>query len=120
MVSRAIGNVAAAASKIPYRLNLYTAPQKHESTLLHTYVLNKFLTADHSCTTEYLKKKTVIEVGSSHLYASFDTFCVQIGQFLKAQAVFEKCFKTVKSLNSKENDVNFEFFRKFKISLCLE
>ena len=28
----------------------YTTPQKHESTLLHTYVLNEFLTADRSCT----------------------------------------------------------------------
>ena len=25
---------------------IYTAPQKHESTLLHTYVLNAFLTGD--------------------------------------------------------------------------
>ena len=29
-----------------------TAPQKHESTLLHTFVLNKFLTVDRSCTTK--------------------------------------------------------------------
>ena len=31
----------------------YTASQKHESTLLHTYVLNEFLTADRSCTAKY-------------------------------------------------------------------
>ena len=31
----------------------YTASQKHESALLHTYVLNEFLTADRSCTTKY-------------------------------------------------------------------
>ena len=37
----------------------YTAPQKHESTLLHTYVLNEFLTANHSCTTKYFWKKLV-------------------------------------------------------------
>ena len=36
----------------------YTASQKHESTLLHKYVLNKFLTADHSCTTKYFWKKS--------------------------------------------------------------
>ena len=30
----------------------YTASQKHESTLLHKYVLNEFLTADRSCTTK--------------------------------------------------------------------
>ena len=33
---------------------IYTAQQKNESTLLHTYVLNEFLTADHSCTAKYL------------------------------------------------------------------
>ena len=31
----------------------YNASQKHESTFLHTYVLNEFLTADRSCTTNY-------------------------------------------------------------------
>ena len=31
-----------------------------------------------------------------HLYASFDTFCVQIGQFLETQLVLEKCLKTAK------------------------
>ena len=34
--------------------------------------------------------KNLMEVGSSYLYASFCTFYVQIGQFLKAQWVFEK------------------------------
>ena len=58
----------------------YTAPQKHESTLLHTYVMNEFLTADHSCTT-----KTLIELGSSNLYASYGTFRLQIGQLVEAQ-----------------------------------
>ena len=65
-------------------------------------------------------EKTLIEVGSSHTYASFGTFCVQIGQLFAAQWVFEKCMKTVKSLFSKENDVDFEFFRKFKVSLRLD
>ena len=65
-------------------------------------------------------EKTLIKIGSSHLYASFGTFCVQIGQFLESQWVFGKCLKTVKSLFSKENDVDYEFFRKFKVSLRLE
>ena len=65
-------------------------------------------------------EKSLIEVGSSHLYASFGTFCVQIGRLLEAQWVFEKCMKTVKSLFSTENDVDFEFFWRFKVSLCLE
>ena len=67
-----------------------------------------------------LFEKIHIEVGSSHLYAPFGTFCVQFGQILEAQRVFEKCLKTVKLLFSKENDVDFEFFRKFKVSLRLE
>ena len=65
-------------------------------------------------------EKTLIEDGSSNICASFGTFCIQIGQLLEAQWVFEKCMKTVKSLFSKENAVDFDFFRKFKISLCLE
>ena len=32
---------------------LYTDSQKHESTLLHTYVVNEFLTADRACITTY-------------------------------------------------------------------
>ena len=43
-------------------------------------------------------EKTLIAVGSSHLYASFGTFCVQIDKLCEAQWVFEKCLKTVKSL----------------------
>ena len=35
----------------------YTASQKHESTLLHTYVLIEVLTADRSCTTKYSYRK---------------------------------------------------------------
>ena len=45
--------------KVPWEINfwaIYTASQKHISTLLHTYVLNEFLTADCSCTTKYFWK----------------------------------------------------------------
>ena len=59
------------------------------------HVLNEFLTADRSCTSRYFWK-TLIEVGSSHIYASFGTFWVKIGQLFEAQWVFEKCLKTVK------------------------
>ena len=54
---------------------------------------------------EIFLKKTLLEVGSSHLYASFGTFCVQIDQFLESRWVFEKCLKTVKWLFLKENVV---------------
>ena len=33
--------------------------------------------------------KSLIEVGSPHIYASFGTFCTQIGQIFAAQWVFE-------------------------------
>ena len=36
----------------------YNAPQKHESTLLHTYVLNEFLTADRLSITRYFWKNS--------------------------------------------------------------
>ena len=70
----------------PYDMK-YTAPQKHESTLLHTYVLNKFLTAVH--VQQNIFEKTLIEVGSSLLYASFGIFWVQIGQLVEAQWDFK-------------------------------
>ena len=77
--------------------NMYTASQKHERIFeSRPFMYNKTF------------------------YASFGTFCVQIGHFLEAQWVFEKCLKTVKSLFLKENDVDFEFFWKFKTSLCLK
>ena len=66
----------------------YTASQKHESTLLHTYVLTVHAPQN-------IFEKTLIEVGSSHIYTSFGTFCVQIGQLLEAQWVIEKCMITL-------------------------
>ena len=58
-------------------------------------------------------KKTVIGVGSSYIYASFGTRRVQIGQLFEAQCLLKKQFL-------KENVVDFEFFRKFKVSLPLD
>ena len=37
---------------------IYNASQKHDSTLLHAYVLNEFLTADRSSTTKYFWKNS--------------------------------------------------------------
>ena len=39
-------------------LHIYRNSQKHKSTLLHTYVLNEFLTAERSCKTKYLWKNS--------------------------------------------------------------
>ena len=47
-------------------------------------------------------KKTLTVVCSPYLYASFDTFCAQIGQLFEAQWVFEVCLEIDKSLLSKE------------------
>ena len=52
-------------------------------------------------------KKTLIKVCSPHIYTSFGTFCVQIGQLFEAQYVFEKCFNIDKYLVSNENVVEF-------------
>ena len=54
-------------------------------------------------------EKNLIEVGSSHLYASFASKFVNYSRHSES----EKCLKTVKSLYSKEDVVNFEFFWKF-------
>ena len=45
------GSIAARLKKA-LLLYIYTDSQKHESTLLHMYVLNEFSTADHLCTVQ--------------------------------------------------------------------
>ena len=44
---------------------IYNASQKHESTILHTYVVNEFLTAYPI--QQSIFEKTLIEACSSHL-----------------------------------------------------
>ena len=61
-------------------------------------------------------EKSLIEVPSSYLHASFGTFYVQI---VRGTVSLWKYLKTVKSLLLKENDVNFEFFRMFLKSLTV-
>ena len=75
---------------------IYRNSQKHESTLFHTYVLNEF-----SCTTKYFWK-ILKEVGSSHIYASFATFWVQIDQLFEAQWDFKLSEKFEIDLISKK------------------
>ena len=53
------------------------------------YVLNKFLTADCSCTTKYFWKNH-IEFYRPHLYTSFGTFYVQIDKLFATQWVFKQ------------------------------
>ena len=65
-------------------------------------------------------EKTLIEVGCSHLYASFGTFCVQIGQLFAAQWIFETCLKFNKSLSWKENVDDFAIFPNVKSLTVLE
>ena len=66
----------------------YNASQKHKSTLLDTYALNKFLTDDRFLK-QNIFESTLIKAGSSHLQASFSIFCVQIGQLFEAQRHFQ-------------------------------
>ena len=63
--------------------------------------------------------QTLKEIGSLHLYASFGTFCIQIGQLFKSQWAFEDCLNIDKSLFSKEMSPISGFFRMFKDSLRL-
>ena len=51
-------------------------------------ILNNFFTTDRLGTTKYFWKNS-IEVGRSHFYASFGTFCIQIDQLFEAQWDFE-------------------------------
>ena len=52
----------AAVSSLEFK-QLYTASQKHECTLLHMYVMNEFLTADHSSIKKIFLKKTLMKGG---------------------------------------------------------
>ena len=64
--------------------------------------------------------KILIEVGSLHLYASFGTFCVQIGQLFAPQRVFKHSeeFRNRRHFPSRQPIVDFQTY--FKDSLCLE
>ena len=64
--------------------------------------------------------KILIEVCSLHLYASFGTFCVQIGQSFVSQWVFKQSeeFRNRRHFPSKTAIVDFQTY--FKDSLCLE
>ena len=53
----ALGDKLTRLKTIRASRQIYTASQKHESTLLYTYVLNEFLTADRSCTKKIFLKK---------------------------------------------------------------
>ena len=61
----------------------FNAPKKHESTLLHKYLLLQIV---HKAVVFILiwlynkifLKKTFVEVHSSHRYASFATFCAKL------------------------------------------
>ena len=81
------------------------------------YVRNTFLTADRSCATNIFEK-TLIEIRSHHLYASFGTFCAQIGQFFEAQWLSESL--KIDKLHPRKTSSISEFFRMFKDSLYRE
>ena len=64
--------------------------------------------------------KILMKIDSSYFYASFGTFCVQIGKLFEAQWVFEKCLNIDKSSFTKESVTDFEIMPMFKDSLRLE
>ena len=79
--------------------------------------MNEFLTA-HVLQINF--EKTLMEVDSPYLYASYGTFCIQIGQSFETHWVFEECLNIDKLKVLKENVVVFELFEMFKDSLWLE
>ena len=70
------------------KVSRYTLPRKNMNLpySIRMYWTNFWQPTVH--VKQNIFEKNVIKVGSSHLYASFGTFCVQIGQFLEAQWVF--------------------------------
>ena len=97
----------------------YRKLQKKESNLLHTYVLSEFLTANCSKTTKYFWK-SFFKVDSSHLHASFGTFCVQIVNYLSHSEIlnFRKNFEIHLIFLRKQRFYGFQTF--LKNSLCLQ
>ena len=90
--------------------NWYTSNQK-----IVKDVLNEFSTGHISYTSKYFEI-ALIEVCSSHLHASFSTFCDQIDQLFEAQWVFEECLIIDKVPFSKESVADFEFLWMLKDS----
>ena len=54
-------------------------------------------------------EQALIKIVSLNLYASFGTFCVQMGQLFESQWAFEECLKIDKTLFFKENVADFNF-----------
>ena len=68
-------------------------------------------------------EKNLIEVGSSHLYASFGTFCVQIGQLFAAQWVFKHSeeFRNRRNFPSKTANCRFSnILQRFTVSHIID
>ena len=90
---------------------VYNTIQNKTSGVYHKYVMNEFLIAHRSCTTKYFWKNLY------RSYASFGTFCFQIGQLFETQ-------RDSKLSEEFEIDVIFQWFYRFqtffKESLCLE
>ena len=97
------------------------ASQKHEITLLHMYILSKFLTADRSCTTKYYFENPFLNL-VAHIFALLlAPFASNLGNYSR----HSESLKNVQNWPNrwvffKENFAEFEFFWKFKVSLCLE
>ena len=98
--------------------NVIQLTQQEQIPLVHTYVLNASLTSHSSCTTKYFWKK-LMKVRSPNLYASFGTFCAQIGQLFEEQSL-KYVWKSTNRCYRREMSSISEFFWMFKDSLCRE
>ena len=68
------------------KFHTYTAPQKHESTFTAYVCTERIFDSRPFLYNKIFLKKLFC---GTHLYASFGTFCVQIGQLVAAQRVFK-------------------------------
>ena len=75
-------------------LHVANLPDKFTCKDLKEYLIEENFTVSdvqdcgregNECTEQNVFEKTLVEVCSPHLYASFDIFCVQIGQLVAAQ-----------------------------------
>ena len=88
------------------KLSTYSTKINRPGHNINCLAKTRIYLTPYVCTEQLLDiifEKTLIEVGSSHLYASFGTFCVQIGQLVEVQWGFKL---------SEEFEIDIIFLRK--------
>ena len=101
-------------------ISWYTDSPKHGSTLFHTYIPTEQIFDSRSFMyNKIFLKKPLKKLVANTFTLLLVSFASKLVNFWRPSE-YEKSLKTVKSLCLRENGVDFEFFWKFKISLCLK